>query len=85
MQYPQPETWKEKRFLGDIPNLTADGPGQEAAGDPAGYEGLQRPLPSPPLPGTSTAIIPEEQCQLCLQEGPLLPSISKAEESRQQF
>lgn len=80
VQYPQPEIWKERRFLGDIPNLTAGGPGQAAAGNPAGYEGLQRPLPT-----TSTAIVSEEQFELCFQGGWFPPSISKAEESEQQF
>lgn len=56
-----------------------------AVRDPVGYQGLQRALTSLPLPTTSTAIIPEEQSQLCFQGDRLLPSISKAEQSKQQF
>lgn len=27
VEYPQPEIWKERRFLGDMPKLTAGDPG----------------------------------------------------------
>lgn len=41
-QHPQPEIWKERRFLGDTPNLTA--------GDPVGHQGPRAPSQLSALP-----------------------------------